>query len=38
VEIAYFGLLPRFAGRGLGGHLLTFTLQRAWQMPEVCRV
>src|SRR4051794_8438628 len=28
VEIAYFGLLPRAQGRGLGGHLLTRALQR----------
>lgn len=29
VEIAYFGLLPGWSGRGLGGHLLTFALRRA---------
>lgn len=34
VEIAYFGLLPRFIGRGLGGHLLTVGIQRAWQLHE----
>jgi GNAT superfamily N-acetyltransferase len=32
VEIAYFGLMPRFIGRGLGGHLLTFGVQRAWSL------
>src|SRR5918912_3870265 len=32
VEIAYFGLLPRFVGRGLGGHLLSVGIQRAWNM------
>ena len=32
VEIAFFGLLPRFIGRGIGGHLLTVATQRAWQM------
>jgi GNAT superfamily N-acetyltransferase len=32
VEIAYFGLLPRFIGKGLGGRLLTEALRRAWQM------
>lgn len=32
VEIAYFGLLPGFLGRGLGGHLLTEGLRRAWTM------
>jgi GNAT superfamily N-acetyltransferase len=29
-EIAYFGLLPAFIGRGLGGALLTEALRRAW--------
>lgn len=32
VEIAYFGLLPAFVGRGLGAHLLTFAVQEAWRM------
>jgi len=32
VEIAYFGLLPGFLGRGLGGHLLTVGLRLAWTM------
>ena len=32
VQIAYFGLLPQFLGAGLGGHLLTFAVERAWQM------
>lgn len=32
VEIAYFGLLPQFLGRGLGGLLLTHAIQRAWAM------
>jgi GNAT superfamily N-acetyltransferase len=32
VEIAYFGLLPGFAGRGLGGALLTAAVERAWEM------
>ena len=31
-EIASFGLLPSFIGRGLGGHLLTIAVQNAWQM------
>lgn len=31
IEIAYFGLLPAFVGRGLGGELLTKTLETAWQ-------
>jgi GNAT superfamily N-acetyltransferase len=30
-EIAYFGLLKDFHGRGLGGHLLTQAVQRAWE-------
>lgn len=34
VEIAYFGLLPRFIGRGLGGHLLTAGVGHAWAMGE----
>ncbi|GAB2514577.1 GNAT family N-acetyltransferase [Nocardiopsis aegyptia] len=34
VEIAYFGLMPGFLGRGLGGHMLTRTLCRAWDLAE----
>jgi GNAT superfamily N-acetyltransferase len=30
VEIAYFGLTPPFVGRGLGKHLLTRAVERAW--------
>ena len=30
-EIAYFGLLPQFIGRGLGKHLLTCALEQAWK-------
>ena len=30
VEIAYFGLLPNFIGRGLGKHLLTCAVEQAW--------
>ncbi|HJQ68566.1 MAG TPA: GNAT family N-acetyltransferase [Blastocatellia bacterium] len=29
-EIAYFGLLPEFLGRGLGKHLLSAAVERAW--------
>src|SRR5438132_6320297 len=29
VEIAYFGLLPEFIGRGLGGPLLTSAIEQA---------
>ena len=32
VEIAYFGLLPEFVGRGLGKHLLTCATEQAWAM------
>jgi GNAT superfamily N-acetyltransferase len=39
VEIAYFGLLPEFIGRGLGGALLTSAVEEAWRvLPSVCRV
>ena len=30
VEIAYFGLLTDFIGRGLGKHLLTCAVEQAW--------
>jgi GNAT superfamily N-acetyltransferase len=30
VEIAYFGLLAEFLGRGLGKHLLTCATEQAW--------
>lgn len=29
-ELAYFGLLPAFIGRGVGGALLTAAIERAW--------
>jgi GNAT superfamily N-acetyltransferase len=32
VEIAYFGLVPRFIGRGLGGALLTRAARDAWAL------
>jgi GNAT superfamily N-acetyltransferase len=32
IEIAYFGLLPAFIGEGLGGALLTDSIERAWRM------
>ncbi|HET7899771.1 MAG TPA: GNAT family N-acetyltransferase [Candidatus Nanopelagicales bacterium] len=38
VELAYFGLLPAFAGLGLGGWLLTRALERAWELDGVRRV
>jgi ribosomal protein S18 acetylase RimI-like enzyme len=31
VEIAYFGLLPEYFGRGWGGYLLTRAVQTAWE-------
>ena len=33
VEIAYFGLLPQFTGRELGGALLTSAVEEAWRRP-----
>ncbi len=30
VELAYFGLLPRFTGQGLGKYLLDWAVKRAW--------
>jgi len=32
VQILTFGLLPNFIGKGLGGHLLTKAIERAWEM------
>ena len=32
VEVAYFGLLPPYYGRGLGAHLLTEAAEMAWTM------
>lgn len=34
IEIAYFGLLPAFVGKGVGGHLLTVALRRAWELTD----
>ncbi|MEU8587491.1 GNAT family N-acetyltransferase [Streptomyces sp. NPDC048664] len=34
VEIAYFGLLPAFRGRRIGGHLLAHGTARAWDLAE----
>ena len=31
-EIAYFGLLPGFLGRGLGKYLLSCATEKAWEM------
>lgn len=30
VEIAYFGLMPEFIGKGFGQYLLHWTVRRAW--------
>ena len=39
VEIVYFGILPDFAGQGLGGYLVTQAVHRAFSMrPGVGRV
>jgi GNAT superfamily N-acetyltransferase len=38
VELAYFGLLPEFTDRGLGGPFLTAAVERAWQISGVKRV
>jgi GNAT superfamily N-acetyltransferase len=39
VEIAYFGLLPAFIGRGFGGALLTSAIEEAWRTsPSPTRV
>ena len=32
IEIAYFGLLPEFIGRGLGSALLTSAIEEAWRI------
>jgi len=34
VEIVYFGLLPSFIGRGLGGELLATAVERAWEIAD----
>ncbi|MFF9201163.1 GNAT family N-acetyltransferase [Streptomyces sp. NPDC014986] len=34
VEIVYFGLLPGFRGRRIGGHLLSYGTARAWDLAE----
>jgi GNAT superfamily N-acetyltransferase len=39
IEIAYFGLLPEWIGRALGGALLTSAIEAAWRMePKPSRV
>ncbi|MFE2022866.1 GNAT family N-acetyltransferase [Streptomyces sp. NPDC059499] len=34
VEIGYFGLIPAFRGRRIGGHLLSYGVARAWDLAE----
>lgn len=34
IEVEYFGILPPFQGRGLGGHLLTHVAARAWERVD----
>ncbi|MFF4895478.1 GNAT family N-acetyltransferase [Streptomyces sp. NPDC001068] len=34
VEIVYFGLIPAFRGRRIGGHLLSHGAARAWDLAE----
>jgi GNAT superfamily N-acetyltransferase len=34
VQIAYFGLLPSFIGRGLGTELLAAAVERAWEIAD----
>ncbi|WP_432156278.1 MULTISPECIES: GNAT family N-acetyltransferase [unclassified Streptomyces] len=34
VEIEYFGLIPAFRGRRIGGHLLSYGTARAWDLAE----
>ena len=37
VEIVYFGLLPDFRGRRIGGHLLSYGTARAWDLASAGR-
>ena len=32
IELAYFGLIPTFIGRGFGGALLTRAVEEAWKL------
>ncbi len=32
IEIAYLGIFPELTGRGLGAHLLTVAVERAWEL------
>jgi ribosomal protein S18 acetylase RimI-like enzyme len=37
-ELAFFGLVPEFIGRGLGRWLLDRAIEAAWSAPDVARV
>ncbi|RVU28577.1 GNAT family N-acetyltransferase [Streptomyces antnestii] len=34
VEVVYFGLIPAFRGRRIGGHLLSYGVARAWDLAD----
>ncbi len=38
VEIVYFGLLPDYIGKGLGGSFLSTALERVWELPGTKRI
>ena len=38
IEIAYFGLSPKFIGMGFGGYLLTHAIKSAWAWEGTNRV
>lgn len=38
VQLVYFGLMPDALGRGFGGRLLSYAVERAWQHAETQRV
>lgn len=38
VEIAYFGLAPKFIGKGYGAYLLYHAIRNAWEWPGTERV
>jgi len=38
VELVYFGLLPEYIGKGLGGTLLSAAVEHAWQIMGTKRV
>ena len=38
VEIVYFGLAPKFTGKGFGGYLLSHAIESAWSWGNTKRV